>query len=133
MVSSVRGIRGAVRVEENIKETILTSTKKLLLKMVKENDVKTEDIASIFLTATVDLDAEFPAYAVREMGWSQVPVLCAQEMEVPHSMTGLIRILLHVNTSKSQGKIRHQYLGETKTLRPDLCGGGEYDDSGDEK
>lgn len=132
MVDRVRGIRGAIRVKENTKERILSSAKKLLLKMVKENDVKVENIVSIFVTATVDLNAEFPAYAAREMGWSMVPVLCAQEMEVPHSMTGVIRILLHVNTSKSQEQIKHQYLGETKNLRPDLCGGKD-DDSSDEK
>ncbi|MFQ6032542.1 MAG: chorismate mutase, partial [Candidatus Zixiibacteriota bacterium] len=98
-MSSVRGIRGAVRVKENTKEEMLSSTKKLLLKMLQENDVKVEDVVSVFLTATVDLDAEFPAYALREMGWRMVPVLCAQEMEVSHSMSRVIRILLHVNTS----------------------------------
>ncbi|MFQ6003111.1 MAG: chorismate mutase [Candidatus Zixiibacteriota bacterium] len=131
-MSSVRGIRGAVRVKENTKEEMLSSTKKLLLKMLQENDVKVEDVVSVFLTATVDLDAEFPAYALREMGWRMVPVLCAQEMDVSHSMSRVRRILLHVNTSKSQEQIRHQYLGETKNLRPDLCGGKD-DDNGDEK
>jgi chorismate mutase len=129
---SVRGIRGAVRAEENAKQSILASTERLLLKMIEENDVKVEDIASVFVTSTVDLNAEFPAYALRGMGWKTVPVLCAQEMEVSHSMTGVIRILLHVNTSKSQEKIKHQYLGETKNLRPDLCG-GKHDDSSNEK
>ncbi|MFQ6032027.1 MAG: chorismate mutase, partial [Candidatus Zixiibacteriota bacterium] len=64
--------------------------------------------------------------------WRMVPVLCAQEMDVSHSMSRVIRILLHVNTSKSQEQIRHQYLVETKNLRPDLCGGKD-DDNGDEK
>ncbi len=131
-MTNLRGIRGAVRVRSNEKKEILASTKKLLLRMVEENDVRTQDIASILLTATVDLDAEFPAYAFRDMGWDKVPVLCAQEMEVPQSMTRVIRVLLHVNTSKSQNQIRHQYMGETKSLRPDLCGGND-DDSCDEK
>lgn len=130
-MSSVRGIRGAIRVKENTKEAILSTTKELLLKIVQENDVNLEDIVSIFLTTTVDLNAEFPAYAAREMGWSRVPVLCAQEMEVTNSMTQVIRILMHTNTSKSQEEIKHQYLGETKNLRPDLSGGKD-DDSSDE-
>jgi chorismate mutase len=131
-VTNLRGIRGAVRVKENAKKEILTSTKKLLSRMVEENDVRAEDVASILLTATVDLNAEFPAYAVREMGWDKVPVLCAQEMEIPDSMTKVIRVLLHVNTSKSQNQIRHQYLGETKSLRPDLCGGNDDDSCNEE-
>jgi len=131
-VNKLRGIRGAIRVKENTKEKILDSTKRLLWKMVRENDLKAEDIASIFITATSDLNAEFPAYAIRELGWKMVPVLCAREIEVPQSMTGVIRILMHVNTSVSQDQIKHQYLGETKSLRPDLAG-GEDDDSADEK
>ena len=131
-MNKLRGIRGAIRVKENTKEKILDSTKRLLWKMVRENDLKAEDIASIFITATSDLNAEFPAYAIRELGWKMVPVLCAREIEVPQSMTGVIRILMHVNTSVSQDQIKHQYLGETKSLRPDLAG-GEDDDSADEK
>ena len=131
-MSSVRGIRGAIRVKENTKEAILSATKELLLKIVQENDMKVEEIVSIFLTTTVDLNAEFPAYATREIGWNRVPVLCAQEMEVSNSMTQVIRILMHANTSKSQEEIKHQYLGETKNLRPDLSGGKD-DDSGNEK
>lgn len=122
---AVRGIRGAVKVEANTSEAIHGATRELLLRIVEENNIETPDIVSILLTATVDLDADFPAYALREMGWTLVPVLCAQEMEVPDSMTGLIRVLMHVNTSKGQGEIRHQYLGETRRLRPDLSGGRE--------
>lgn len=131
-MSSIRGIRGAVKAKENTKEQIMASTQKLLLKMVEANQLQVTDIASIFLTATTDLNAEFPAYAVRELGWNMVPALCAQEMEVKGGMTGVIRILLHVNTTKSQERIKHLYLGETAKLRPDLCG-GTNDDSGDEE
>jgi len=119
---AVRGIRGAVKVEKNTREAIHKATRELLLKIAEENEIEAEDIVSILLTATVDLNADFPAYAVREMGWTMVPVLCAQEMDVPDSMTGLVRVLLHVNTSKRQDAIRHLYLGEARSLRPDLSG-----------
>lgn len=119
-MTCLRGIRGATRVKENSKESIFTASKELLLAIVRANDVETEDIASIFLTTSPDLNAEFPAYAARDLGWIAVPLLCAQEIGVPGSMTRLIRILLHVNTTKSQSEIKHQYLGETKKLRPDL-------------
>ena len=119
----VRGIRGAVQVSRNNKKEIFVATQKLLRKIVKENNIRSEDIASIFLTATIDLNADFPAYAVREMGWNLVPLLCAQEMEVPGSMKKVIRVLVHVNCDKSQNKIKHQYLGATIKLRKDLTGG----------
>ena len=76
----VRGIRGAVRVKANTRDAIHRATKRLLLKIAEENHIEPEDIASILLTATVDLNADFPAYVVRDIGWTRVPVLCAQEM-----------------------------------------------------
>jgi chorismate mutase len=121
----VRGIRGAIRVKDNSQESIFTATKELLLTMVQKNEVELEEIASIFLTATPDLNAEFPAYAARDLGWTMVPLLCAQEIGVPGSMTRLIRILIHFNTTKGQNEISHQYLGEAGQLRPDLAGNNE--------
>ena len=119
----VRGVRGAVQVKKNRKKEIFTATQKLLLEIVKENDINLQDIASIFLTATVDLNADFPAYTLREMGWNSVPLLCAQEMDVPNAMKRVIRVLVHFNTDKSQKEIKHQYLGATQKLRKDLLGG----------
>jgi len=130
-MSKVRGIRGAIRVPENSEEAIISSTRELFLKMMESNDVKTDDIASVFFTATSDLNAEFPAYATRGLGMDLVPLLCAREIEVPKGMTRLIRILIHFNTDKSQHAIKHQYLGETSSLRPELFG-GKNDDSSDE-
>ncbi len=116
----IRGIRGAVKVSQNKREKIFQATKELLIKMQKANHVKPESIAAIFLTMTPDLNAEFPACAARELGWTTVPLLCVRELDVPHAMTGVIRALMLVNTSKEQAKIKHQYLGETVKLRPDL-------------
>lgn len=88
--------------------------------MVKENAVEIEEIASIFFTLTPDLDAEFPALAARELGWQYVPLLCAREIGVPGAMTGVVRVLMHVNTEKSQKELKHVYLGKTAALRADL-------------
>ncbi len=128
-MTKVRGIRGAVRVDSNGKSEILSSTRKLLQDMLSANSVNKEDIVSIFFTATDDLNAEFPAYATRDMDLTTVPLLCAREIAVPGSMDRLIRILIHVNTDKTQSEIKHQYLGETSMLRPDLNTGGNDDDS----
>jgi len=119
---TLRGIRGAIQADANREKEIHAATQRLLSALLERNNVERQDIASVFLTCTVDLNAAFPAYAVREMGgWDQVPLLCAQEMEVPSGMPRVIRILLHVNTDKPQSEIRHVYLGATARLRPDLA------------
>jgi len=119
----VRGVRGAIQVKKNDRKDIFKATQKLLKKMIQANRIKREDIASVFLTATTDLNADFPAYAVRQLGWKEIPLLCAQEMEVPHGLPRVIRILLHFNTDQPQTSIKHQYLDGTKKMRPDLFGG----------
>ncbi len=121
----MRGIRGAIRAEYNSREAVFKATQELITKMIESNEIETERIASIFLTATPDLTADFPAYAAREIGLSMVPLLCATEIDVPGAMKRVIRILMHVETDKGQNEIRHLYLGETARLRPDLAGGKE--------
>lgn len=116
----IRAIRGAVNVRENTREAILEATRLLLKRILDENRIVAGDVASIFFTATVDLDADYPAHVVRELGWKHVAILCAQEMEVPGSMSMVIRALVHVNSSLGQNEMKHQYLGETASLRPDL-------------
>ncbi len=122
-MSSVRGIRGAIKVKNNTKEEISAATRELLDLLLTANQVHTEDIASVFFTVSPDLDAEFPACATRDFGWQMVPLMCAREIDVPGSMAGVIRILLQVNTDLTQQQIKHQYVGETARLRPDLQGG----------
>jgi chorismate mutase len=114
-----RGIRGATTVDTNTKEDILKATRKLLQDMVKANDVRGEDVASILFTTTSDLNATFPAEAARELGLSQVPLLCGQEIDVPGSLPMCLRILILFNTNKSAEDIVHVYLKAAKKLRPD--------------
>ena len=118
----VRGIRGANKVAENTREAIHDATRELIIALMQANEIESRNIASIFLTATPDLDAEFPAYAVRKLGFSKVPLLCASEIDVEGAQKSLIRILMHVNTDLEQDEIRHVYLGDTSRLRPDLFG-----------
>lgn len=118
---SVRGIRGAITAKANTRADIFLATTELLKEIVEANQIDSEDIASIFLTTTPDLNAEFPASAARELGWHLVPLLCAREIDVPHAMPNLIRVLMHVNTTKTQAEIRHLYLGDAAGLRPDLA------------
>lgn len=117
----VRGIRGATTVKHNEESEILEQTSVLLEAIVTENAVKPEDIASVFVTVTHDLDATFPAIAIRKMaGWELVPLMCSMEIPVRGSLPMCIRLMVMVNTDKSQGEIHHIYLNEATRLRPDL-------------
>lgn len=116
----VRGIRGATTVTKNSKEEIVEATKELLALMIEQNDLNAEDVASAFFTTTTDLNAEFPAVAARQMGWTFVPLLCGHEMFVPGSLPLCVRILLHVNTEKGPHDVNHVYIRGASALRPDL-------------
>lgn len=116
----VRGIRGATTVERNTREAILEATTELLNEMVKANDIHPDDVASAIFTTSPDLNAEFPAVAARNCGWTHVALLCGHEMAVPGSLPMCLRILLHVNTERSAGEIVHVYLRGAKVLRPDI-------------
>ena len=122
-----RGIRGAITVSADSKESILDATKKLLMEMAVTNGTEIKDIAAIFFTTTPDLNAEFPASATRELGWpSNLVMLCGHEMNVPNDLPRCLRILMLVNTEKGPEQIAHVYLGEAKKLKnkPSLSIGG---------
>jgi len=118
----VRGIRGAITIDADTKNQILSATQQLLTAIQAANDFQPEDIASILFTVTPDLRSAFPAEAARLMGWDRVPLLCFQEIEVPGSLPRCIRVLIHINTNKTQESIKHIYLGQAQSLRPDLTG-----------
>lgn len=115
-----RGIRGASSVDSNDADTIVAATRELLERIVVANGLLVEDVASVIFTATPDLDAASPAQAAREMGWVHTPLLCMQEMAVTGSLPRCIRVLVLWNTGRSPDQIRHVYLGEASSLRPDL-------------
>jgi chorismate mutase len=117
----IRGIRGATTVEHNEELEITQATEELLREMIKANDVKAGDVASVLISATEDLTAAFPAKALRNIeGWTYVPVMCMREIPVPNSLPRCIRVMMTVNTEKAQNEIHHVYLREAIQLRPDL-------------
>ncbi|HTX56712.1 MAG TPA: chorismate mutase [Candidatus Acidoferrales bacterium] len=116
----VRGIRGAITVERDDAGAIVDATKRLLSAMIERNAVALEDIASVLFSLTPDLRAVFPALGAREMGWTHVPMLHFCEIDVPGSLERVIRVLMHVNTTRSLDAIEHVYLDGAKVLRPDL-------------
>ena len=124
----VRGIRGAINIASNTKDEILSKSRELLEAIAKANKVKPDDIACAIFTLSPDLNADFPAYAARQMGWRDVPLMCARELDVPGAMEKVIRVLLLVNSKTPASKIKHQYLGDTPKLRPDLAQKGPKGD-----
>ncbi len=101
---------------------IQQATRELLEAILNENDgMRLEDIASAFFTTTEDIASAYPALAARQIGWDQVPMMCAREIPVPGSLPMCIRVLIHWNTDKEQSQIHHVYLRDAVKLRPDLA------------
>ncbi|MDA5106859.1 MULTISPECIES: chorismate mutase [Brevibacillus] len=121
----VRGIRGAITIENDTQEEIVSATKLLLEEMVSRNGVRADDIASILITTTEDIKATFPAQAARLLdGWQYVPLMCAREIPVPGSLPRCIRVMMHVNTDKAASEIHHVFMRDAVKLRPDLANRG---------
>jgi len=117
----VRGIRGAIVVDQDQSETVLAATRELLQAICAANPLlQPGDLASAIFTVTGDLTSIYPAQAARQLGWVHVPLLSAREIDVPGGMPRCIRVLLHWNTDLPQAEIQHVYLGAAASLRPDL-------------
>ena len=116
----VRAARGAIHVDEDSSDEVLSATERLLTQMLERNEVGADDIVSAFFTVTDDLRSVFPAEAARRMGLGRVPLLCAQEIPVEGSMRGVIRVLQQFYTARGPAEVKHVYLDGAETLRDDL-------------
>ncbi|MDA8193313.1 MAG: chorismate mutase [Thermaerobacter sp.] len=116
----IRGIRGATTVEHDTAEEILSRTEALIEEMARVNQLEPEQLSSICFTMTPDLHATFPAEAARRVGWRFVPVICMQELDVPHGLRQTIRVLMMAETDRTQPEVRHVYQHGAVVLREDL-------------
>ncbi|WP_284141294.1 chorismate mutase [Virgibacillus sp. LDC-1] len=117
----IRGIRGATTVIKNIESEILQNTKQLIEEMVTLNQVHPTSISHVLISVTPDLNATFPAKALRLLeGWTFVPVMCMTEINVPTGLPKCIRIMMVANTDISQDKVQHVFHNDAIYLRPDL-------------
>jgi chorismate mutase len=114
-----RGVRGATTAEGNSRDEILKATRELLALVIRRNGIRPEDVGSAIFSLTPDLSAEFPALAARQLGWTDVPLMCVRELDVPGSLGRCIRVLLHWNTDKPANQIVHVYIKGAAGLRPD--------------
>lgn len=117
---AVRAVRGATQVAENTRAAILTGTSELILEVLAHNSLTAESLISVVFTATPDLTAEFPAYAARQLGFTDVPLLCAVEIDVPGALPRVLRLMAQVETDLGRGDIHHVYLHGAARLRRDL-------------
>jgi chorismate mutase len=112
-------VRGAVSVPSNDDDAILSSTEELMKELISRNELKPEQMVSCIFTSTHDLNADFPAVAARNVGLESVPLLCAQEIDVPGAMRSVIRVLVHYH-APADHEPAHTYLGRAQELRSDL-------------
>ena len=117
---ALRAVRGAISVDRDERELVLEASSTLVRAVLERNALVPADLVSIVFTATPDLTSEFPAYAARQMGIVDVPLLCASEIAVPGAMPRVLRLLAHVETELSRTEVRHVYLRGAAALRTDL-------------
>ncbi len=117
---AVRAVRGAIQVDRDDRAEVLDATTELLTAVLERNALTPDDLISVVFTATPDLRSEFPAYAARQMGITNVPLLCAAEIAVPGAMPRVLRLLAHVETTLPRAEVRHVYLRGAAALRTDL-------------
>jgi len=116
----VRAVRGATQLDVDTREHMLERVAQMVSDAMEANDLTVDDFISIIFTATSDLTSEFPAYAARQLGFDDVPLICAKELDVEGSMPRVVRMLAHVETHMSRAEVTHVYLHGAAGLRRDL-------------
>jgi chorismate mutase len=117
----VRAIRGATQLEVDERDHMLERVAEMVTGVMDANDLTVDDFISIVFTATADLHSEFPAYAARQLGFDDVPLICARELEIDGSMPRVVRMLAHVETHLTRAEVTHVYLHGAAGLRRDLA------------
>lgn len=120
MAERVRALRGATTLDDDSREQVMDRTARLITTMLDRNDVSKADLISIVFTATDDIRSEFPAAAARQIGISDIPLLCARELHVEGAVERCVRVLMHLYTEKDPATLRHVYLEGAVPLRTDL-------------
>lgn len=117
---AVRAVRGATQLDVDTKEHMLERVAEMVTDTMTSNGLEVDDFISVIFTATSDLVAEFPAYAARQLGFGDVPLICARELEIERSMPRVIRMMAHVETDLPRAEVTHVYLHGAAALRTDL-------------
>jgi chorismate mutase len=126
---AVRAIRGATQLERDDRDHLLERVSELMTMVLDDNDLDAEQLISVIFTATDDVRSEFPAYAARRLGLTDVPLLCARELEIEGSLPRIVRVMVHVDTDLTRSEVTHVYLHGAASLRRDLARVASHDDA----
>jgi chorismate mutase len=118
---AVRAVRGAVQLDEDQAAHMDERVGELLTAVLERNGLTQDDLISIWFTATPDLHSDFPAAAARKLGIVDVPLICAQELDIEGAMPRVVRILAHIESDRPRSEIAHVYLGAAAALRKDIA------------
>lgn len=118
---AVRAIRGAIQLDVDEREHLLTATRELVTAVLEANGITADALVSILFTVTADLRSEFPALAARELGMGDVPLLCTVEIDVPGAMPRVVRLMAHAELDVPRADVQHVYLRGAVGLRRDLA------------
>ncbi|MEJ6573658.1 MAG: chorismate mutase [Actinomycetes bacterium] len=127
-MNPVRAFRGATQLTSDTKAEMREAVVELLKEIMLANEISNEELISILFTATPDLQSDFPAAGVRELGLADVPLICAQELDVKGSLPRTIRLMIHANSGLLRSEVTHKYLRGASILRPDLAQGSANSD-----
>lgn len=126
---SVRAVRGATQLEADERDHLLARVEEMVRGIMEANELTLDDFISIIFTSTSDLNSEFPAYAARQLGFHDVPLICARELEIDGSMPRVVRMMAHVETHLTRAEVTHVYLHGAAALRRDLANVQEIPDA----
>jgi chorismate mutase len=118
---NVRAIRGATCLQHDDAAEMADAVTELLSELMSRNAISTDDLISVLFTSTPDLHCAFPAAAARGVGLADVPLICAQELDVTGAMEKVVRVMMHAQTSKARADIKHVYLRGAEALRQDIA------------
>ncbi|GGO57929.1 chorismate mutase [Streptomyces lasiicapitis] len=118
---AVRAVRGAVQLDRDTADHMSERVRELLTTVLERNGLTADDLISIWFTATPDLHSDFPAAAARGLGLADVPLICAQELDIEGAMPRVVRLLAHIESGRSRSEISHVYVGAAAALRKDIA------------
>ena len=120
MVPRLRGVRGAITVDEDTPASVDAAVRELIDQLARVNAIDPCDVVSAIFSATPDLRSKNPATAARSLGWTDVPLMCVAELETDGMLERCVRVLLHVSVADGR-RLTPVYLGDAALLRPDLA------------
>ncbi|MCX6437798.1 MAG: chorismate mutase [Actinobacteria bacterium] len=118
---STRAIRGAIQIAADTESDINAGVAQLLKAIMEANQIELDSIISVLLTSTPDLTSAFPAAGARALGFTEIPLMCAAEIDVKGALERVIRVMLHVESERKTSEISHIYLGGAQALRRDIA------------